>query len=519
MLIQFGRRTILASLAAAAASILLATAALAQPANPTRPAAPATGGTSPATAPAVPAATVPMPLATPAAALAPTGGAPGAADSTTPAGKTPTEWLIGSAVAEPNSPQFKDVTEAIEKFTKGGLTEAREQLAQARKSNPQIPPAEILIARLLALAGQIGPARGELERAVVAEPKDPEPYLLFAEVAIQDRRVTDAESLLLKAKTLADSYNENSKRKTNFDIRVNAGLAAVAEARSQWNNALQYLQEWIKLDAKNASAHQRLGRTQFQLGKPTEALKELNAAVSLDSNAVNPYIFMAQLYEENKQHDDAKKSVGFAVQGNPKDVNVHLLAAKWALATNEMKDAQTYADAALKIDPKSVDAKIVGGTVARMRGDLKNAESLLQDAVMAAPANLDASNQLALVLVESNAPDKQKRAADIAQVNMRATTQGNQFSPEAFTTAAWVLYRLGNISEAEKIMNQVLQTQRLSQDGAYYLARILTDRKEPDKAIAVLEQAIASPSPFAQRDKSAELLAQLKRDKATSDKK
>jgi tetratricopeptide (TPR) repeat protein len=516
---QFRRRAISTAILAAAAVVSLAASAFAQPATPARPATPAAGagGTvpNPLNVPAAaPAATAPA--ATP---TAPTGGAPGAADSTADAKQNLTEWLIGSAVADANSPQYKDVTDAIEKFKNGDLKGAREQLSAMRKTDSRIPPSEILIARLFALAQQLQPARMELERAVVAEPKDPEPYLLFAEVAVQDKRITDAESLLMKAKTLTDAYSENAKRKSNFDIRVNAGLAAVAEARSQWDSAQQYLQNWIKLDAKNASAHMRLGRTLFQLHKPADALKELNTAVSVDSNVVNPYIFMAQLYEEAGQHDDAKKSIGFAVQGNPKDLNVHLLASKWALATNEMKDAQTYIDAAMKIDSKSVDAMVAGGTIARMRGDLANAEKLLQNAVMAAPANLDASNQLALVLVESKDDAKKKRAAEIAQVNMRATTQGDQFSPEAYTTAAWVLYQLGNLADAEKIMNRVLQTQRISQDGVYYLARILTDKKENDKAIAILEQAIANPSPFAQREKSAELLRQLKADKPADAKK
>jgi tetratricopeptide (TPR) repeat protein len=516
---QFARRTHLNSLIAAVAIVLVVVSSVsAQPR--TTPAPAGTGAATPA--PAGGGATVPNPLAmpsgTPSSTATPAGGTnPAAADPTAPtAGKqTPTEWLIGSAVEDPNSPQFKDITDAIEKFTKGELAEAEKQLSQARKSDQRIPPAEILVARLFALAGQLAPARAQLERAVVAEPRDPEPYLLFAEVAIQERRITDAKALLTEAKQLVDSYSENPKRRKNFDIRVNAGLSAIAEARSQWESAEKYLQEWIKIDEKNASAHQRLGRVMFQRGNPSEALKELNKAVTYDSNAVNPYIFLAQLYEEVKQHADAQKQINTAVRMNPKDLNVHLLAAKWALATNEMKDAQAYADAATKIDGSSVEAKVAAGTVARMRGDLKTAERLLSEAVAASPANLDASNQLALVLVEDKDPVKQKRAADIAQLNMRATTQGNQFSPEAYTTAAWVLYKLGNIGDAEKVMQQVLQTQRLSQDGAYYIARMLTDRKPPEneKAILVLEQAIAQPAPFAQREKAAELLAQLKRDK------
>ncbi len=175
-----------------------------------------------------------------------------------------------------------------------------------------------------------------------------------------------------------------------------------------------------------------------------------------------------------------------------------------------MKDAEAYADQALKIKPDSVDAKIARGTIARMNNDLKTAEQKLQEASMEAPGNLDASNQLALVLIDQDDPAKKARAEQIAQNNLKMTTEGNRFSPEALTTAAWILYRQGRMAEAQAAMGRVLQTGQLSQDGAYYLARILQDTNRIDDAVKLLQTAVDTPSPFAQRDKAAELLQEMK---------
>src|SRR4051812_22201935 len=133
MLTQFGRRTLSHSFAAAAMVSMFVPAIYAQPTTPrTAQATPGAASTPPANA-----GSVANPLSVPSGTPAPAGGAPGAADSTTAAGgkqQTPTEWLIGGAVGDPNSPQYKDVTEAIDKFAKGGLSEARDQLTQARKN-------------------------------------------------------------------------------------------------------------------------------------------------------------------------------------------------------------------------------------------------------------------------------------------------------------------------------------------------------------------------------------------------
>lgn len=420
------------------------------------------------------------------------------------------EWLVGNAVSDANSPQYKDVTEAITRFANNDPNGARDLLTSARQANPKLPPVELMMGRLWLAARQPAAGRAELESAVMRYPTDPEAFLYFAEASLAERRIADAEAMLQKLKPLVDSYNENLKRKRNFQIRLNNAMAALNEARSQWDAALPYLKAWLELDPDSVDAHQRMGHTLFQLGKTTEAYKEFETAAKIDPKTINPYIALAQLYESAKDRTNATKSIGYAVQQNPKDLNVQLMAARWAYVTNQLNEAQKYADRALQIDPKSNEARILRGVIARYTGDFKTAESLLEQAIIQSPSNIEASNQLALVLIEQDDKDKKDRALQIAEANLKL--QGDRVTPEVAATYAWVLYKLGKTNEAEQILGKVFSAGVMSPDTAYYIATILRDRGKTDAAIRLLESAIARPEPFAQRQPTAELLAKLKKE-------
>jgi tetratricopeptide (TPR) repeat protein len=471
------------------------------------------------------------PLIRTSAAQAPTG--PSAATSTPPSANQTaqalTEWLIKDSVSEgtASSPQYSPVTEAVTRFTNGDVNGARDLLTQAVQKNPnKLPPVEVMMGRLQSLRqGGAQFARAELEKAVMVNANDPDAYLYFAEAALQDHRIADAEGLLLEVKPLIDKFSANAKRKRGFEIRFNSFMAAVAEAREQWDTAAQYLAALQKLEPENPTgveAHLRLGRAMFKQGKSkTDVYFELEKASKTDSKAIDPYIYLAYLNEEEKRHPDAKDIIAQAVNKHGTDLNVMLAAAKWALNTGEFKDAQTYADAVNKIDPKSLEGKIVRGEVARFASppDLKKAREMFESAVYQSPANLEATNQLALVLIESNDSGDQQKAVDLAKANAALTTRGNQFSPEVIATYAWTLYRAGHQQEAETVLNQLLSAQKqLSPDTIYYIGKILQERGKIDEAIQFLEAALKVPTPFAQRDATTKLLAELKKDKEKSDK-
>jgi len=112
----------------------------------------------------------------------------------------------------------------------------------------------------------------------------------------------------------------------------------------------------------------------------------------------------------------------------------------------------------------------------------------------------------------------QQRALQYAKLNAASTTRGNQFSPEVLSTFAWTLYRNGQLADAEQALNQVLASRQLSPDTAYYIGKILQERGKIDEAIQFLDAAVKRPTPFAQRDATTKLLAELQKEKEKSDK-
>jgi lipopolysaccharide biosynthesis regulator YciM len=62
-------------------------------------------------------------------------------------------------------------------------------------------------------------------------------------------------------------------------------------------------------------------------------------------------------------------------------------------------------------------------------------------------------------------------------------------------------------------LSKILSAGSISPDTAYYVGKMLQDRGKIDNAIKILETALSSPNPFAQRQATAELLAQLRKQK------
>jgi len=420
------------------------------------------------------------------------------------------QTLVGKAVSD--DAQNQEVTGAINRFRDRDIDGCRAILERVKSNNAKMPPPGVMMAMLWLSVNQLGPARAELEDTVVKFPKDPEPYLMLGDLAFQERRVTDADMLFREATRLSGEFSENAKRKRDFDIRCNAGSAAVAEARKQWDVAQKNLQAWIALDPDNASAHQRMGIVLFQLSKPTEALEQFREAKKLDQKAVQPELAMARLYDDAKKRDTAKKLIEAAVKEAPKDSAVLLAAAQWYLGQNDLERAKAIAEDALKLDAKSLEGKVVRGAIARVARDYTTAERFFYDAHVQSPGNFPASNSLALVLIESDDKESRQRALEMAEANVAMHRENSPQQVNALTTLAWVYYKLGRREDAEKILAQITQNNALTTDGAYYVSKLLSDRGERDRARKILEEVLANEPMFATRPDAVDLLAKLKKD-------
>ena len=208
--------------------------------------------------------------------------------------------LVGSAVSDDS--MDKEINNAIARFRDRDIDGCRAILERAKSNNPKLPPPGVMMATLWLAVNQLPQAREELENAAVKSPADPESFLKLGDLAFGEGRITDSAVLFDKASVLTAAFTENPKRKRDFDIRCEAGTAAVAERRRQWDVAQKNLAKWIELDPDNAGSRLRMGNVLFQLGKETEALEQFREAKKIDKNAPLPELAMAQ------RNDEAKKA-------------------------------------------------------------------------------------------------------------------------------------------------------------------------------------------------------------------
>ena len=416
--------------------------------------------------------------------------------------------------------QIQEVQDAVARFKSGDFDGAFVLLKDAAGKHAELPPPEIIMAQLFGQANQAGGVQMWLERAVLAVPKDPEAYVIMGDFALRGRRVTDADLLYSKAGSLVPNV-KNPNRKKLLEQRIYAGAASVAEARAgtasaidkaqagqQWATAQKYLEAWLKLELKpedKAIALQRLGRALFMQNKAQEARDTLKKAAETDPKVLNWAAQLALLYERREDRAKAKQWMAYALQLKPKDLRTRLVAAQWALGTKQFAQAKEQAAAAMRLDPKSLDAKILRGVVAAFQRDFKAAEMFFEDAHLQSPGNFQASNNLALALCEQNEEAKKRRALEYA----RANAERHSKVPEAVSTYGWVLYKLGRVDDADRVLSSLLRAGNLSADTAYYIAQVAAEKRRPEEAKRLLKSALKSKRPFSKEQEAKELLEKL----------
>jgi tetratricopeptide (TPR) repeat protein len=385
---------------------------------------------------------------------------------------------------------------------------ARQFLESAKKKDPNLPPVDLLLAKMYFLGGNVAAGRVSLEKTALDNPDDPEAYLVMADQAMQQGRTIEADALYDKGMAMAAKFNGNPKRKRNFEISARAGRAGVAQRRKNWEGAIADLKALLALDPDNAGAHYRLGQSMFMQKQFQDGYNEFVAAKKADKTLPDPYVAAALMYDQLKDNANAQKAFDRALAANKTDPGTLTAYAQWLIKTGSVEKAETLLADARKANPGNLNLLILSGVAARMTKKMKPAEDYFVEALGIAPANSDVMNQLALLLVEQQDPAKRNRGLQFAGIS----SQLNNQSADAQITLAWVLYQLGRATDAEQALRNGLQLGNLSPDSSYLVAKILADQNKADMAKQILKGALELDSPgiFVYRRDAEELLAGMK---------
>ncbi len=410
---------------------------------------------------------------------------------------------FGTRLSAPST-QHPEVVQAQARFDKqdieGALTLLRNAYVRYGESHPRV-----MLARMYFAANKRAEGRDQLEQAVVQEPNHPEPYLVCADLAYAERRYVDGALLFERAGQAASEFGGSEDTTRRYRIHAAAGNAAVAEKQFLWHKARRWLEEWIKLDASNATAHKKLGRALFAVGLRKEAYGELEAAVKLDATMPPAAITFGRLYGETGDEESAMKWMDHAVRKEPNSARAHLGVGQWLWERGRVAEAKAYADQAVKLDENLADAELLRGVVAYYLKDFPVAESCFESVYLKYPANFTSGNYLALSLVAQEDEAKRQRALELAEVNKERDPD----NAEATATLGWIYYQLGRNDEAETTLREMVDKGTVSADAAYYLAKVIEDKGAVDELKSLLQIALASRGYFVHRDEARQWLAQL----------
>lgn len=384
------------------------------------------------------------------------------------------------------------VAKAIAAFQQQDFQGALRWLEQAHQQHPELAPAEILLANMYFSEEQPSKGREVLERAVVQYPQDPEPHLIFGDLAWRERRLSDAQVQYERGGHLTSSFDGPPERKQQLKIRALTGLANVAEARGQFEDARKWIRALLTVEPDHANAHFRLGNVLFALDQPEEALAEFRTAAGLLDSAPSPPLTLAQLYQQSGERGQAKRWIEQAIDEAPDDLRPQLAMARWQLESgDDPAAAMPYVDRAAQLDPESTGARLLRGLIAWCQGDLDGAEELFEAVALKQPADATANNYLAAVLAEQGNADRE-RAWELVQL----TAATNPQAAELAATIGWVAFQRGHLDLAEQQLRRAAAAPGAGRDASYYLARTLFRRGQIAQAQRVLARALAADGLF-----------------------
>lgn len=429
--------------------------------------------------------------------------------------KLETSTLIGYDI-DKSAPAHAKIQQAIEVFQKGKLPETRNLLDEARQEDSGLPPTDVSMAKLFAMARQDANARLMLERAVVQEPGDPEAYMLFGELGIQLRHIAEAQLFFEKAASKIRAYEQNNDRKEKLAFRLLLGYASVAERRGKWPEAIKYLKRWSKSEPEEAGGYLRLGRAYFYNGDPERAYEILKKASQLNPDFADASLVMAQLYQQQGKEDRADLFINEARKVSNASLRTRTGVGVWLATSDRPGLAKAYVDDSLRDYPESADLHLLAGVLARNQKDHDEARKQFEEAHRLAPESFGVANQVALLWATDPDEKKREKGIELAKENMRRHP-GN---PDAKIALGWIYYRLEHKErkeEVQSLVNAGLKASRISTDSSYFVAQISFDQGRSEQARQILERALKGKSLTAFRNEAEALMKQAT-SKASLDK-
>lgn len=327
-----------------------------------------------------------------------------------------------------------------------------EPLVQRYLEKNHSPQLRITYARVLLGQNRNADAKAQLQRTTREAPEFPEAWAMLANLQLQDNELDAAEVSLTQFNALLpklpDGVGRNAGESQFYLLK-----AELAEKRQHYEEADSYLQR-IPDSANLLSVQARRADLLVRQGKIPEARALIQAIPANGPNQKRlKQVAEVQLLRAAGLHQEA-----YALQAR--------------LLSQYPGDVELSYDTAL---------------LAERVGKFDEMERLLRDIIERKPDFQHAYNALGYSYADRNI--KLEEAKTLVQKALDMAP-GDPFITDSL---AWVHFRLGNLSEAEKLLEQAYAT-RQDVEIAAHLGEVLWAQGKQERALLIWRQALQTDS-------------------------
>lgn len=235
--------------------------------------------------------------------------------------------------------------------------------------------------------------------------------------------------------------------------------AQTAHAKRDFERALAYYEEAIKVRPEFPEAEFQLGNVLVSLGRLTDAEAAFRRSIKLRKDWSLPYAALGALLAHNKRDQEANPVLREALKLNPQDGLALRALADVQLRAGQAKEALKLALTATTQADASASTWLVRAMAERANGDHSGARASLQHALQIEPLNIAALIERSELNVE---------AGDYARAieDLKAAEQLKKGDKAILSRLAVAYERAGNLEEAQRVAESAgLITPEKSADG------------------------------------------------------
>jgi len=315
-------------------------------------------------------------------------------------------------------------------------------------ATPALPELRSAYARVLVEQRRFADATAELSALTRAQPALAEPWLLLGSLQAQARDDAAAERSVKRYLELASSQKDSEERKRS-ETQAFFLMSQIAERRKDYAAADSWLARVDNTDDLIASQARRaaLMARQGKLAPARELVRNLPERSADDRR--QKFQAELQLLRDARQYQAAYDMLVTAVAGAPTDTDLLYDQAMIAEKLNRLDEMERLLRRLMELKPESQNAyNALGYSFADRNVRLEEARTLIRKAVQLAPED-----------------------------------------PFIADSLGWVEFRLGNMDEAKRILEEAYRKRPDPEIGAH-LGEVLWAAGQRDRAVTVWKESV-----------------------------